>query len=149
MNRKPKVLCLDLEGTLISNAVSQLPRPFLKEFLDGCEVLFERIAMYTSVPESTFRTIAALLVSEGVVPAWFQAVEYIDWEGPVKDLAFVGEVAPDEVILVDDIDLVVHPAQRCQWIRVEPFVAPYSASDTELKRVLGELKRRLDVGKPN
>lgn len=66
MSRKPKVLCLDLEGTLISNAVSQLPRPFLKDFLDGCEVLFERIAMYTSVPESTFRTIAALLVSEEI-----------------------------------------------------------------------------------
>jgi len=112
-------------------------------------VLFERIAIYTSVPEPSFRKIASLLVSEGVAPAWFQAVEYIEWEGPVKDLAFVGEVAQDEVVLVDDIELVVHPAQRCEWIRVEPFVAPYSASDTELKRVLGELKRRLDVSKPN
>jgi len=140
------VLCLDLEGTLISNAVSQLPRPFLREFLDGCDELFKRIAIYTSVTEPSFRKIASLLVSEGVAPAWFQAVEYIEWEGPVKDLAFVGEVAQDEVILVDDIDLVVHTEQRSQWIQVEPFVAPYSASDAELKRVLGELKRRLDIG---
>lgn len=149
MSRKPEVLCLDLEGTLISNAVSQLPRPFLREFLEGCDELFKRIAIYTSVPEPTFRTIASLLVSEGVAPAWFQAVEYIDWEGPVKDLALVGEVEQDEVILVDDIELVVHAEQRNQWVRVDPFVAPYSASDTELKRVLTELMRRLDVGKPN
>lgn len=143
MSRKPKVLCLDLEGTLISNAVSQIARPFLREFLDACDELFSRIAIYTSVPEASFRMIASLLVSEGVAPDWFQAVEYVDWEGPVKDLKFVCEAAPDEVILVDDIDLVVHTEQRSQWVRIESFVAPYSDTDTELKRVLEELKRRL------
>lgn len=31
---RPTILALDLEGTLISNAISQIPRPGLKTFLE-------------------------------------------------------------------------------------------------------------------
>jgi hypothetical protein len=30
-----KILCLDLEGTLISSAISQFPRPKLKWFIEN------------------------------------------------------------------------------------------------------------------
>ena len=142
-----KVLCLDLEGTLISTAVSQFPRPFLREFLDGCRQLFERIAIYTSVPEQCFRTIAALLVEEGAAPTWFLDVEYVEWHGPIKDLAFVPEAAESEILLVDDTPSVVHPDQRARWIPVVPFDAPYLLSDDELMRSLQELERRT-CGRP-
>lgn len=33
---KPTIIALDLEGTLISNAVTQFPRPGLRTFIDEC-----------------------------------------------------------------------------------------------------------------
>lgn len=144
---KPSVLCLDLEGTLISNAISQFPRPDLIVFLDACRLLFERVAIYTSVPEKTFRQIAAVLVNEGVAPVWFSNIEYINWYGAVKDLACVPGVTCGEVLLIDDMDIVIHPDQRDQWIPISPFVAPYLSTDDELQRVLGVLQARLGVGR--
>lgn len=44
------LLCLDLEGTLVSNAVSQLSRPGLYWFLDHVKELCE-LVIYTSVNE--------------------------------------------------------------------------------------------------
>src|SRR5690606_29950088 len=67
----PKVLALDLEGTLISNAVSQIPRPGLFDFLTRCRDSFSRIVMFTTVSEKRFRDIAGLLVKEGFAPTWF------------------------------------------------------------------------------
>lgn len=50
MNKENKrsLLCLDLEGTLISNAVSQIPRPGLYRFLERASVLCD-LMLYTSV----------------------------------------------------------------------------------------------------
>jgi hypothetical protein len=48
----PRVLALDLEGTLISNAASQIPRPGLYEFLASCQQLFQRIVIFTTVSEA-------------------------------------------------------------------------------------------------
>jgi len=44
---KSYVLALDLEGTLISNAMSQIPWPGLAGFLNRCAELFPRIVMFT------------------------------------------------------------------------------------------------------
>jgi len=46
--QKGVLVCLDLEGTLISNAVSQIPRPHLFEFLESLTE-FGDIVLYTSV----------------------------------------------------------------------------------------------------
>lgn len=67
---KPTVLALDLAGTLISNAVSQIPRPGLHEFLTQCAARFPRIVMFITVSEDLFRAIARLLVLENEAPAW-------------------------------------------------------------------------------
>ncbi|MFS1985138.1 hypothetical protein BCU00_015100 [Vibrio breoganii] len=89
MDNKIKTIALDLEGTLISNAISQIPRPHLYEFLEGCREITSRIVMYTTFSEVRFRQIAQLLVSEGSAPDWFAATEYINWSGSKKDLTFI------------------------------------------------------------
>jgi hypothetical protein len=73
-------LALDLEGVLITNAISQLPRPGLNSFLSQCEALFgrENICIFTSVNERRFREIAERLVDDGFAPDWFARIPYID-----------------------------------------------------------------------
>lgn len=139
----PTVLALDFEGTLISTAVSQFPRPGLFHFLERCQVLFERIVMFTSVPENQMRRIAQTLVREGAAPAWFQNVEYVQWGGATKNLALIRDCEVSEVLLVDDLAIYVHRGQHRQWVRIDPFEPPYPGSDTGLAKVLKELEQRL------
>ena len=82
------VIALDLEGTLISNAMSQFPRRGLRQFLDFCGWAAPRVVVYTAVREARARTILCTLVREGTAPAWFGDIEYIQWSGPFKDLSF-------------------------------------------------------------
>lgn len=136
------MIALDLEGTLVSSAVSQFPRPRLFDFLSGCRELVERVVMFTTVREPRFRKIAELLVREGHAPPWFAAIEYIVWSGPRKDLSFVPRARVEEVLLVDDVELYVEPSQRSQWIPVGGFEPP-GVDDVELLRVLHELRDRV------
>ena len=53
-----KVIALDLERTLISNAVSQFPRHGLFDFLENCRSISERIVIFTTVEDILFRSIA-------------------------------------------------------------------------------------------
>ena len=142
MNRLT-VLALDLEGTLISNAMSQIPRPGLFAFLERCRALFPRIVMFTTVNEERFRRIATLLVADGTVPAWFADIEYVAWSGKTKDLAFIPGAAVGETLLVDDFEIYVHPGQESQWVQVDYFDSPYDAQDTGLAKVLVALQLRL------
>ncbi|SEK98958.1 NLI interacting factor-like phosphatase [Variovorax sp. YR750] len=137
------VLALDLEGTLISNAMSQIPRPGLAEFLTRCAELFPRIVMFTTVKEERFRKIARLLVDEKVAPTWFADMEYITWQGETKDLQFVPGVDPHQVLLVDDFEKYVHPGQETQWLQVEHFDYPYSSEDRGLAEVFDALAARI------
>ena len=136
------VLALDLEGTLISNAMSQIPRPGLHAFLMRCSELFPRIVMFTTVKEDRFRVIARLLVSEGVAPAWFADVEYVHWHGETKNLAFVPDASVESTLLVDDFEKYVHPGQERQWLQIEYFDYPYASSDTGLSAMLPMLEAR-------
>mgnify|MGYP004712337163 CR=1 FL=1 len=54
---RPTILAMDLEGTLISNAVSQIPRPGLYQFLEAVNSKFDRLGIYTTVPEALLRSI--------------------------------------------------------------------------------------------
>ena len=47
LKRQPIVVAIDLEGTLISNAVSQFPRPGLYYFLEYCYKNFDRLVIFT------------------------------------------------------------------------------------------------------
>lgn len=138
------VLALDLEGTLISNGVSQIPRPGLFGFLLRCNELFPRIVIFTTVPEWQFRKIATLLVAEGQAPAWFAELEYVHWTGRTKDLAFIQDAQVEEALLVDDFEAYVHPGQERQFVRVEPFDYSCPETDTGLADVLKVLEQRLE-----
>ncbi|MDM0029859.1 NIF family HAD-type phosphatase [Variovorax saccharolyticus] len=140
------VLALDLEGTLISNAVSQISRPGLNEFLARCSELFPRVVIFTTVPEPRFREIAKLLVGEGKAPAWFAELEYVSWAGRTKDLNFIQDAEVTEALLVDDFEAYVHPGQEERWVRAQHFDYPYPDTDSGLAEVLKVLERKLDQG---
>lgn len=140
-NTKANVLALDLEGTLISNAMSQIPRPGLFAFLSRCAQLFPRVVMFTTVKEERFRQIARLLVEERVAPAWFASIEYIAWHGETKDLKFIPNVDPLDVWLVDDFEQYVHPGQESRWVKIDLFDYPYEETDQGLAKMLKVLER--------
>lgn len=144
---KLSVLALDLEGTLISNAISQIPRPGLSRFLISCCALFPRIVMYTTVSEARFRAIARLLISEGAAPDWFAELDVVDWTGKTKDLALISGAALEDCLLVDDFEGYVHGGQREQWVRVACFGHPYDMSDRELASTLLELRHRVNLSR--
>jgi hypothetical protein len=129
------VIALDLEGTLLSNAVSQIPRPGLYEFLEFCRHVVPTLVIYTSVPETKVREVVRNLVAEGSAPAWFQDVTCVDWTGSIKDLRMIKDVPVERALLIDDHEAYVAPDQRGQWLPIATYAAPYPADDRELYRV--------------
>jgi len=146
-NITANVLALDLEGTLISNAMSQIPRPGLFEFLSRCAQLFPRVVMFTTVKEERFRQIAKLLIEEGVAPAWFASIEYIAWHGGTKDLKFIPNADPQDVWLVDDFEKYVHPGQESRWLKIDLFDYPYEDADQGLRKMLEILEKQAGQAK--
>jgi hypothetical protein len=140
---RPAILALDLEGTLISTAYSQIPRPGLRHFLMRCKDWFPRIVIFTAVEEARFRPIAKQLVEDGYAPPWFADIEYIQWQGPVKDLGFIPAAQVGDVLLVDDFEPFIHARQTPQWVKIDSFDPPYSETDAELERVLKLLEHYL------
>ena len=135
-----KILALDLEGTLISNAMSQIVRPHLKFFLEEVNVKFDKIVIYTAVSEEKYNEILSLLLKEHSVPDWFNDVEYIKWSGKHKDLNYVcNEI--DNVFIVDDCEDYILPEQKLQWIRINQYEYPYSNEDNELLNILKVIKK--------
>jgi NLI interacting factor-like phosphatase len=138
-----RILALDLERTLISDAMSADPRPGLFEFLSFCESHFERLVLFTSVETADAREVLAGLARSGYVPPDFLAkLEYVEWGGEFKDLAFVPDADPDVVLLVDDDAGWVRPEQRGRWIAVSPWDG---GPDSDLLRVRSVLKQWLDA----
>jgi len=137
---KIETIALDLEGTLISNAISQIPRPHLLEFLKGCKCISERVVMFTTVREDKFRQIARLLVSERVAPAWFESIEYVNWSGHAKDLSFIPNCNIESTVLVDDVEAYVATGQETQWFEIAQFASPYPDNDIELLTMLRRLQ---------
>ncbi len=138
------VVALDLEGTLISNAMSQIPRPGLHSFLDECRALSPHVVLFTYVRPLRVREIIAGLVADSLAPEWFIAVECVEWDGATKDLRFIRDCHVESAVLVDDLAAYVHPGQELNWVPAPPFEAPYPEDDRGLEAVLRELRRRFD-----
>lgn len=136
-------LVLDLEGTLISNAISCFPRPGLLQFLDFCHERFSRIVMYTGVPDEKFRQVARQLAREGEVSPWFPHTWHVHLEGGYKDLGAIEGVTPASALILDDMEERIHPEQKDRWIKIEPFAPPYPEDDCELQRMTKVLESRL------
>ncbi|MBC8774885.1 NIF family HAD-type phosphatase [Stenotrophomonas maltophilia] len=139
---KPTILALDLEGTLISNAVSQIPRPGLHRFLEDVRSQFEELVLFTTVPETLTRRIAGLLAREGSVPPWFVGLRYIHWSGRTKDLSFVSPRV-GEALLLDDHGPYVHDGQESLWVEIPLFGSPYSPDDDGLQIAAARLTDRI------
>lgn len=151
-----RVLALDLERTLIDNSLNCQPRPGLTEFLEFCNDRFERVMLFTTVEETDVRQVADSLVERGFMPEqllW--RLEFVSWHGQYKDLSFVPDASPEEVLLVDDDEGWIHPDQRDRWIAIAPWDggawdggawdggARDGEPDTELDRVRSILIDRL------
>lgn len=80
------LLCLDLEGTLISNAISQIPRPGLYAFLESVAEVRD-LVLYTSVSSERVHAIRSLLVEERVAPVWFPDLPVLHPNGTIIDKA--------------------------------------------------------------
>jgi len=141
------ILALDLEGVLITNAISQFPRPGLMRFLCQCEELFgrENICIFTTVNETRFRNIADRLVAGGYAPDWFAKIRYIDWVGEHKDLRFVDDDI-NTVIIVDDYPPYIKQTHQHRLIQSRQYMEPYThempdIQDNELSVVLTKLEK--------
>lgn len=136
-------VALDLEGTLISDAVSQFPRPSLHAFLDGLKALGVELVLLTGVSTGRVRAILHTLAAEGTVPSCAVNLPCVEWTGGYKDLRdLVPHTALERVLLVDDMPGVLPPEQQAHWLRIAPFEPPFEKDDGELSRVLAILPER-------
>jgi hypothetical protein len=133
-------LALDLEGTLISNAVSQFPRPGLRAFLDWAGETFERVVFYSAVDEPLGREILARLVDEGDAPEWVNEAGYYEAVDGQKDLRRVCETG--RVLLVDDYPGYAVPGQEVQLVVCQQMTM--SLTDNGLAEVRAEIERRIE-----
>jgi hypothetical protein len=141
-----KVLALDLEGTLIANISNPVPRPGLYTFLEWCKSRFERIVIYTCVDENKFRSIAGNLIKNKSAPPWFKDIDYIEWDGMLKDLYNIDGITPKQAIIVDDAEIFILDNQKSQWIKIITFDSPYPADDDELSKVAKTIGKEFIVG---
>ena len=139
--KTPKVLALDLEGTLVTTAVSMLPRPGLYEFLEYCKGRFERIVMMTSVPRDWFEKVRDVLLKNEEAPPWFIRVKYINYAdreesnfGEFKDLRCIPNCNEHEAILIDDMEWFIRESQKDRWIEIKPFNG--EEDDREFERII-------------
>ncbi|MBN2776640.1 MAG: hypothetical protein JXR36_03310 [Bacteroidales bacterium] len=121
-NKQDKVLALDLEGTLISNAVSQFPMTNLSDFLEQCKSNFKALVMYTTVPENKFRSIANTLIHEGDAPAWLAELEVVNWDPENESVKDLKNVQPNwvDVVILDDMERYILPDQKGNWVKANP-----------------------------
>lgn len=143
--KRPSILALDLEGTLISDAFSCFARPVVRPFLDWTGEAFDQVVIYTAVPAYVARQVLEMLVEEGEAPDWFANLELfhpVEMDGGrVKDLAVFGPLGT--AVLVDDWEGYVLEDQKQWWVGVPQFT-PHDEceSDRELENVRRELERR-------
>ena len=132
----PRIIVLDIEGTLISNAVSIFPRYGLYKFLTFLKGKYDEIVIMTCLDERIFRKVANILCNEGTAPDWFENLKYIDWKekSSYKDLRFVSEDITN-IYIIDDMERYIVPKQKEHWIQIESFQIPYRR-DKEFKKLM-------------
>lgn len=147
-----KVIALDFEGTLVSNAISLFPRPGLFDFLEFCRVSFERIVMFTYVDENNLRRFIKILYDEGNVPEWFVNVEYVNWQDRpesinkrYKDLTCIPDSKLAEVIIVDDMEKLFKDEHKQNLVLIESYSHPYTEDDNEFERIKKVLSAKIGI----
>ena len=139
------LLCLDLEGTLLSNAVSQIPRPGLYPFLEHSAELCD-LMIYTSVSEKRASAIQKLLVAEHTAPMWFSDLDVIRPAGTLKPKSACGR---EDAFLLDDQEGVIVPGEEEWWIQIPEYRPPFADDDRALKDALEDIKIRIRLVEPS
>ncbi|WP_243357590.1 NIF family HAD-type phosphatase [Fundidesulfovibrio terrae] len=134
-------LALDLEGTLISNALPMdcTARPGLWSFLSMARRQF-RIVLYTNVFPRRARASLRRIVRQGHAPAWLARVPIFNppcpsGEQEAKDLRLVGPLG--RVFIVDDSPGSIRQDQRPFWLPIKSFWG--EGADNELERISNAL----------
>lgn len=136
-----KVIALDLEQTLIDNSLNRSPRPGLFRFLSFCQHAFSKVVIFTTVETEDAREVFETLYSQGYVPEeLYRDLTFVEWRGEYKDLRFVNDALPQEIVLVDDDVGWIHPEQQDNWVAISPWDGK---PDEELDAVRGKLQRML------
>lgn len=141
---KKKVLALDLEGTLVSNAMSQMPRQGLFQFLEWAFAAFPRVELFTAVQAEEAREVIVGLVNLGDAPVQLAKIPIVTWSGRYKSLEFVEDADPAECLIVDDDEEWIRPEDRDSWVEIKLWETPYRADD-ELQRVRMEIQKKLEA----
>jgi hypothetical protein len=138
------VLALDLEGTLITNHLERRPRPYLHGFLKFCCDHFDRLVLFTAVPQDSALRVISELVDQGHAPKEvLDRLEYVEWDGEYKDLSYVPDAQLGQILLVDDFEGYVKPDQKRYWIPIERY-DPYLVVDDDealmqVQRILAQI----------
>jgi len=136
-----QLLALDLEATLVDDALNANPRPGLYRFLSFCDESFPRVSLLTTVDEDSARDVLEQLADNRDAPSSLvDRIGYINWDGQFKDLRNVSDVALTDILFVDDDRGWIHPEQLGQWIHIDAW---HGGADDELARVQNELASRL------
>jgi NLI interacting factor-like phosphatase len=141
---KIKVLALDLEGTLVSNAMSQMPRKGLFNFLTWCFNTFSRVELFTAVEPEEARQVLTNLVNLGDAPVQLTKMPIVPWTGRYKTLEAIDYATPEECLIVDDDEYWIRPEDRSNWIPIKCWETPYR-SDDELQRVRIEIEKKIGI----
>jgi hypothetical protein len=134
------VIALDLEGTLISNGISQFARPNLSKFLNELIACVDEIVIYSTLATSKILKVFERLESENEVPSWLSQCRIIEWCGGCKSLSRVTENRNVLVFLIDDFEGYVCPEDRYGWFEVPSFTSPYDERPGVLAEVLQEVQ---------
>lgn len=139
--RKLAILALDVEGVLVSNGVSQFPRPGLSAFLAACREVADEIVLFTSCNPAVVAKMQRLLVDEGEAPEWFAGLKILYSADGVKDLTRLATPL-DRVAILDDVP-TPPIEQRQRWIPVQKFASPYSREGDGLAVAMDALRKLL------
>jgi hypothetical protein len=141
-----KILALDLEGTLISNALPMdcTPRPGLWPFLSWVKRYF-KVVLYTNVFPRRARASLRRIVRGGHAPVWLSRVmifnpERCNGEEKAKDLLSVGPLG--QVLIVDDSPGAIREDQRGFWLPIKSFWG--DNQDKELEQIMKSLANIYD-----
>ena len=144
VSAKQFVIALDLEGTLISNGMSQFPRPGLRRFLEKLGSLDVEIMVYSTLSIDVIDGVLSNLSNDGAIPHWFLNCRRVPWRGGCKSVHDATLSGDNRIVmLVDDYEGYVCPGEEDYWIEVPTFSSPYQEGSEVLQRVLHKIEALL------
>lgn len=138
-------LALGLEGTLVSDATSRIPRPGLYRFLQYCDLMFDDVVVFTTVQEAVFRAIAERLAEEGHAPRSFGRIRHVHYADGKNELDRVSRFGGTAMTLFVDHVAAPLAGRETSWVYSPPFEGPYVEGNFGLVELIPELARRVMV----